>query len=91
MTDTFSPRSGSDTYCKARQEPTEAAKDEGLNEANDVEQLPALDTDAIESKEDGDGAVDCHTQGEGEKPAPVSKSHTVVDVRTVMIKLSILN
>ena len=39
---------------KSRKEPTKAAEYERLNESNDVEELPALNIDAVYCEEDGD-------------------------------------
>ena len=35
-----------------------------------------LNIDAVDGKEDGDGAVDCHRQGEHEEPAPIPERQT---------------
>jgi len=70
-----------------RQEPSKTAEDEGLDETNDVEEPPPLDSNAVAGKEDGDGAVDGNREGEHQEPAPVSEPHTVVDVGAVMVEL----
>ncbi len=60
------------SYRESRQEPTEATEYQGLDQANDIEQLPAFNVDAVAGKENRDGAVDGHAQGEHQEPSPIS-------------------
>merc|ERR1719471_511281 len=73
---------------EARQEPAQTTEDESFNETNDVEESPTLHSDAVASKEYSDGAVDSDRHGEHQEPASVAQTNTVVDVGTMMIKLS---
>ena len=61
------------THSEPRQEPSKTAEDEGLDETNDVEEPPPLDSNAVAGKEDGDGAVDGNREGEHQEPAPENK------------------
>ena len=38
-----------------------------------------LNIDAVDGKENGDGAVDCHRQGEHEEPATIPERHIVMN------------
>lgn len=73
---------------KSREKPAQAAEDKSLNQSDDVEKSPALDSDTVAGEEDGDGAVNSHGHGEHQEPASVAETHAVVDVGAVMIKLS---
>ena len=59
------------TYSESREKPSKSAEDESLDEADDVEQLPAFHVDAVDGKEDGDGAVDRHGQREHKEPPTI--------------------
>ena len=59
------------TYSEAGEKPAKSAKDESLDEADDVEQLPAFHVDAVDREEDGDGAVDGDGQREHKEPATI--------------------
>ena len=48
------------THGEAGEEPAESTEDESLDQPDDVEQLPALNGDAVDGEEDCDGAVDSH-------------------------------
>ena len=59
------------TYSEAREKPAQATEDESLDEADDVEQLPAFHVDAVDGEEDGNGAVDCHGQCKHKEPSAI--------------------
>ena len=59
------------TYSEAREKPAQATEDESLDEADDVEQLPAFHVDAVDGEEDGDRAVDRHGQREHKEPSTI--------------------
>ena len=59
------------TYSEAGEKPAKSAKDESLDEADDVEQLPAFHVDAVDREEDGDRAVDSDGQSEHKEPATI--------------------
>ena len=50
------------------------SKDEHL-----VQNRHYLNIDAVDGKEDGDGAVDRHGQGEHKEPAPISERHIAMN------------
>ena len=59
------------TYSEAREKPTKATENKSLNETDDIEQLPAFNVDAVDGKEDGNGAVDCHGQCKHKEPSAI--------------------
>ena len=73
---------------KAGEKPSKTTEDESFNETDDVEQSPTLDSNAVAGKEDCDGAVDGDRHGEHQEPSSVAETNTVVDVGTMMVKLS---
>ena len=73
---------------EAGEKPAETTEDERLNESNDVEESPALHGNTVAGEEYGDGAVESHGESEDKEPAPVPQPDTVVDVGTVVVKLS---
>jgi len=82
----------SQIHCRIQQsesweKPSKTAEDERFDKTDDVEKLPTLNIDAVDGKEDGDGAVDRHGQGEHKEPATIPESNTVVDIGAVMVKL----
>ena len=79
---------GSVQQSEAGEKPAKATEDERLNESNDVEQSPALHSNAVAGEEYGDGAIESHGESEDQEPASVPQSNTVVDVGTVVVKLS---
>jgi len=78
---------GSVEKSKAREKPAQATEDERLNESNDVEQSPALHSNAVAGEEYRDGAVESHGESEDQEPTSVPETDAVVDVGTVMVKL----
>ena len=67
------------SYREAGEKPAEAAEDESLDESNDIKQPPALDGNAVASKEDRDGAVDGNRECEDEEPSPEISSEDCVE------------
>ena len=67
-----------ESYRKAGEKPAEAAEYECLDEPNDVQELPSFDGDAVAGKEDGDGTVDGHAQGEHKEPASAHYLHIIL-------------
>ena len=59
------------TYSEAGEKPAKSAKDESLDEADDVKQLPAFHVDAVDGEEDGNRAVDGHGQCEHKEPSAI--------------------
>ena len=76
------------TYSEAGEKPAETTEDERLNESNDIEESPALHSNTVAGEEYRDGAVESHGESEDQEPSSVPQSDTVVDVGTVVIKLS---
>ena len=70
------------------EKPAETTEDESLNESDDIEKSPALHSNAVAGEEYRDGAVESHGESEDKEPAPVPQPDTVVDVGTVVVKLS---
>ena len=58
------------THGEAGEEPAESTEDESLYQPDDVEQLPALNGDAVDGEEDCDGTVDSHWKRKDQEPAP---------------------
>ena len=73
---------------EAGEKPAETTEDERLNESNDVEESPALHGNTVAGEEYGDGAVESHGESEDQEAASVPQTDTVVDVGTVVVKLS---
>ena len=61
------------THSESREKPAKTAEDKSLNEADDVEQLPAFHVDAVDGEEDGDRTVDRHGQREHKEPSTIPK------------------
>ena len=59
------------TYSESREKPSKTSEDESLDEADDVEQLPAFHIDAVDGKEYGDGTVDGDGQREHKEPSTI--------------------
>ena len=59
------------TYSESREKPSKTTEDESLDEADDVEQLPAFHVDAVDGEEDGDRAVDGDGQREHKEPPTI--------------------
>ena len=70
------------------EKPAETTEDERLNESNDIEESPALHSNTVAGEEYCDGAVESHGESEDQEPTSVPESHTIVDIRTVVVKLS---
>ena len=52
------------TNRETRQQPAKATEDKRLDEPDNIEKLPPLDSDAVAGHKDGDRTVDSHRQGE---------------------------
>ena len=56
---------------EAWEKPAETTEDERLNESNDIEESPALHSNAVAGEEDGDGAVESNGESEDQEPTSV--------------------
>ena len=70
------------------EKPAETTEDESLNKSDDIEKSPALHSNTVAGEEYRDGAVESHGESEDQEPSSVPQPDTVVDVGTVVIKLS---